>query len=1217
MLNLLIFCLFFSTSILVPLVEAFHFRFGSVAWRQLTGGQGRLFEFDFQTSWKYSHFLEVLGYDTLEVGDVVEYRDITINSINSPLFINLTSININEDYFIGETRFQHEFEADGVSVVQIVQCCRFDQIENIGDDTGYRVATAIFVQQYAQAFSPVPVLLPIIHIADGQTANFQVPITRGSDPILTYALTNPGTATANAGSLTLLPGMTVGEETGIVEWFPTGPGLYAVSVTITTYANSVDQANGEYGSISLLDFIINVASSGIKQCKSFCSNPGLFCESDADCFSCIEPTSSDPFASADPPYCAINSGPYFTQVLIDNVDVTPSSFDTSLETTVTFGITTSIMIFAQDDNPEDDIFITATSPPPGMTFVKNVANPGSIEISYTPTIGNYGTFVCFSASDPLGKVSIGLFCISFLFDPSTLSASGAGVTNAVAGVSNSFTIIDDLSRFHAVIITGQGITVNGTVTPGSVLGSEDLQEYLAEYGSGDSLLTKSGSYVLSVLDISEGSIVDPPLFFDLIVAPGLINLNETVVFERDQDLGLSGGSVNETLSLSIQIRDQFQNDITNDASSSFFVTTFSEESSGGISNFSSVYIGNGIFSISYDVPDIISLANSISYSIEVYHLDTFTGDITLISTVPNLTAFGTSFSVSISSQFSVTAGEPFVVTFQVPEGNTVSSMIRVVSSLQNIVADSTDGKAFNATFSPILKSGTYLNEIRVIGSQIISVGASDLIVSPSIPSASSSNFSYPEGEFAAGDRFVATIQLFDEFGNRIFGNVDDVDFSLTGSNKASGNAVFRPTTNDYVIDVGLVSTGATSFSATLVSSGDSIASVSFIVEGGSFSISRSLIRRASSHVAGDSFQVTLQTFDAFGNEIDCSSRQFIASLVALSNAPDDAVTKIISLDSSGSTCFILASSTVAGYHQFTLRYRTDSSSSPSTLSTLEQETTSSTLVTSFSVLMEASLIVPEKSLLSGKGLVGGDASSNTTIYIQGSDQYGNAIRNRSDSHFVVLIESTSGKKAYLANYFEPNSLGFCGFNESLANEPLEVQVLSANGFWSIQYPIPRIPSIGDRNYSVTLFHTTSANLNLTAYEQGEIPVNHLSVSSEIAVTTSFARDTGADNSWIPLAIGIFVGIIVASMSGYAGWRMYRYRSKYLDERRRADSLDKTLEEMDDETFNVPGYAVMDWQAVGAANISMNPLHKSFRSRGSVEMNTKGPDSSQAFEGGFQ
>jgi len=141
-----------------------------------------------------------------------------------------------------------------------------------------------------------------------------------------------------------------------------------------------------------------------------------------------------------------------------------------------------------------------------------------------------------------------------------------------------------------------------------------------------------------------------------------------------------------------------------------------------------------------------------------------------------------------------------------------------------------------------------------------------------------------------------------------------------------------------------------------------------------------------------------------------------------------------------------------------------------------------------------------------------------------------------------------------------------------------------------------IPNVGDGYYNITVFlvddSTVTEVMNAT-------DIMSLSSAKVVYTGTAFASDkvTSPPNidsftdDWGMIALMTVGGAFGLGLICYGGWRLQRYRPKYLKERHRAESAEKVLADMADEVDVIQGGR--EYEAVGAANVSANPLHPAY------------------------
>lgn len=1152
--------------------QSTHFRYGQVTWEQKPGGNGRIVRFTVDVAWRASFFLI---HDDSGEGKIFWAGSVHVDYENAgdtlPFVFTVTSVNSREDWLIGVAVFEYEYAKDGQYIAVINGCCRISSIRN-NPDSSFAVTSRVNVQQNKKTYSMKAAFIPIQHIALNSFSEFKIPVFSGTHPVIRYKIA--GNEALWYGTYQPISGLLVDPISGIISWTPTEPGLYTIQIAINGFDEEDDLSIGLPKSYISLDFLINVVGDTGTKCKSFCANSGSLCTEDYDCYDCY-----DPFPTlGEAPFCIHNVPPEFSSVIQDGVSYAPQSI-TSLFTI--YGTPTQLIIYATDADTEDIVSISYTTPPASAVMTRNDGNPASIQMDWTPIDEVTDSIMCFTAADSLGAVSNGQFCITLNLGKSNLRAEGIGLTYAVAGESTQVSIFNAPGRLNDLYISGNGISLSAKVTEGPQI-SKIEQEYFAVYNGGIPDLTTAGFYTIVISDVTPSIIPDPPLTFFLQVVPSQTDPPSALIFEAEGSIGLSGGKEGDSINFFIQSRDLFGNNVQEQGDDRYYVKVIENFASfSGLSedgDFTANYIGTGRFNLSYIVPTNPGLGDT-TFGLSVFHENTQSGEITFVKNITDIDLVSTDFDAVLFLEEFYVAGSPITAIVELKAQTSEEKDVFV--TLLGITSNATFQGSNTYTFSgtPILKAGTYTKAIIVNAVGIRTRLEKNLVIVPGPPNATNSLIEYEETDAGAGEAAEVFVIVRDSFDNIIRGSTDEVEFQFFIRNTSiTGDGEFQEATSKFKITFSSNIVGVGRLEVYLKSSGQLVSGrpVIFEIQPGSFSFSKSLISRPLQYIAGKPFKIIIEAFDNFGNRREAKSDIFDYSVVSLSPSSGFDVSSSINLiaDENIARYTLETRTSLAGYSEISLSVRVLDGSGTNN-GTFQ-------LLSSFLIFVSESELDLSKSIAVGKGLDGGDALSRARIFIQAADRYGNAIRQKGDHEFVLLVEHEEETLLYVANYSDPSSPGFCGFDESLSSSSLEIQVLSANGFWFFDYEIPLISRIGAANYNLSIIYTTSRQLN----EHGDIPSNSSMLTSSIAASVSYASGDGSSNGFIYIALSVFFGILLLSVAGYSAFRMYRYRAKYKRERARAVSMIETLNNMTTETALFGD----DAGAVGGATVSKNPLH---------------------------
>jgi len=167
------------------------------------------------------------------------------------------------------------------------------------------------------------------------------------------------------------------------------------------------------------------------------------------------------------------------------------------------------------------------------------------------------------------------------------------------------------------------------------------------------------------------------------------------------------------------------------------------------------------------------------------------------------------------------------------------------------------------------------------------------------------------------------------------------------------------------------------------------------------------------------------------------------------------------------------------------------------------------------------------------------------------------------------------------------------FTNGVKTRPLSDtdKTLYSDGFFRVFYSVPAIVFDMD-TYNVSVYLLNSQETEETDWAaQVADPSTMLIETFTFSVAPSAtAADSAAQLSYTTV-FGAAAGCFFVSGVGYGAFRLGRYRPKYKAEKIRADENEQILDEMRDEG-NVVG--TRDYMNIGNANITMNPLHQTFK-----------------------
>lgn len=227
----------FMVGMTISQVEATHFRYGSISWRQVSG---LTYEFKVTQGWRRSAFGGANVGSTVNVGSL-QYT----TGSPSPVNLVVSAVNIPEDWFFGEAIILKTFTSAGDVDAFFTTCCRISTLENAAD-MSLRISTRVNVGTGNN--SPVTNVPPIVNVQESTINKFFVPFTDPDGDILTYRFATP--AEMGDANYTLPQGISINSATGEVT-FNTNAYQNGDLVAVGVVAN-------DGSSTVLADFIIRV-----------------------------------------------------------------------------------------------------------------------------------------------------------------------------------------------------------------------------------------------------------------------------------------------------------------------------------------------------------------------------------------------------------------------------------------------------------------------------------------------------------------------------------------------------------------------------------------------------------------------------------------------------------------------------------------------------------------------------------------------------------------------------------------------------------------------------------------------------------------------------------------------------------------------------------------------------------------------------------------------
>jgi len=238
----------------------------------------------------------------------------------------------------------------------------------------------------------------------------------------------------------------------------------------------------------------------------------------------------------------------------------------------------------------------------------------------------------------------------------------------------------------------------------------------------------------------------------------------------------------------------------------------------------------------------------------------------------------------------------------------------------------------------------------------------------------------------------------------------------------------------------------------------------------------------------------------------------------------------------------------------------------------------------------------------GTGLKGGIENTVALVLMQSRDIFGNKVETKAGGDsYVVRIASSKGIVYHVSGYTYPGGIRD-NTTDSFPNETMtaEEEVLKSDGFWRVRYTVP---AVGSAKYNVTVIYANATKLMNLQNGLGFAVVDYAPLFSDpnaIVITNAQAQASPAtggtvgafnDNATV-IGASVGAGAVVLALGGYGMWRLQRYRPKYLEQRARAEEAEEELRNMAVEIDVIPGG--QDYESVGAAIVSVNPLHQAYQ-----------------------
>lgn len=327
--------------------NASHFRYGNISWKQVPNNANAI-EFKISQAWRRSYFGSPM------IGSIINSGSFNSGVSNHTINLEITSINVAEDWFYGEYSVVVTYPGPGTYNALFGGCCRISSLTN-NRDLDFAIRSTVTVGNNNDA--PITTISPYINLSIGNAlATYQLQSTDPNGDSLTYSLTPNG----NFGSGTVQPpGLSV-SPSGLITFNTAAPG-----VNVGNLYNSNITVQDSRGAKTVIDFIIKVTAP---------STPPVY-----------------------------------------DYTVTPAN---SMFFTVLPGQNLTFPLKATDADAGQTVNITGTGLPIGSAFNSVDGNPAQATFSWTPTIADLGVYVLnFNAMDNVGVSTPTVVVLNVTADP--------------------------------------------------------------------------------------------------------------------------------------------------------------------------------------------------------------------------------------------------------------------------------------------------------------------------------------------------------------------------------------------------------------------------------------------------------------------------------------------------------------------------------------------------------------------------------------------------------------------------------------------------------------------------------------------------------------------------------------------------------------------------------------------------------------------------------
>jgi len=328
------------------------------------------------------------------------------------------------------------------------------------------------------------------------------------------------------------------------------------------------------------------------------------------------------------------------------------------------------------------------------------------------------------------------------------------------------------------------------------------------------------------------------------------------------------------------------------------------------------------------------------------------------------------------------------------------------------------------------------------------------------------------------------------------------------------------------------------------------------VKAADFSVTASSLSGQGASVAGVGTQIELRSKDKYYNARDPRADNFKFS-VAQSGAGVTAETTLQSSQIVNQYLFSYVANK-AGYYTFEIMV--DVEAYGGLISFKEQN-------------VYVSPAAYESSTVAGD-VSGGIQESEKTLTIKSLDVYLNPSDSARTDLYVVETNYQGTKVLTVAKF--------------------QLDKTTRQGSWTGTYKVPKITNDVE-DFDIFVNHAflnegeDATKLTAEAILQKSSNTRVFAGAAQITAPASYLAD-----NW-PWIAGVCAGAaLLLSGFGYMSFRLYRYKPKYKDARIRADEAEKMVNDINDEQILVGG--ANDWNAVGGATVTANPLHDLHKGR---------------------